>query len=173
MFLPLPVCVKSSGFFSEVFVLLILSCTINPESVPNLRTRKTDWVSRCLLHLCHVRLVMSVVLFSVRVVTSESSVVTTGIACSDSNMTFLLHVHIVSALYSTVFFQLHGLSLPVRTGNALQNELTNNGTPAVLSARAHLLDVMLFLEHFFLEADSLQTLPTHQNSTDIILGNTK
>ena len=67
MFLSLPVCVKSSG------VLVSLgSCTINPESVLNLRTRKTDWVSRCLLHLCHVRLVMSVVLFSVRVATPES-----------------------------------------------------------------------------------------------------
>ena len=58
MFLPLPVCVKSR----EVLV----SCTINTESVLNLRTTKTDWVSRCLLQLCHVRLVMSVVLFSVR-----------------------------------------------------------------------------------------------------------
>ena len=28
-------------------------------------TIKTDWASRCLLHMCHVRLVMSVVLFSV------------------------------------------------------------------------------------------------------------
>ena len=45
-------------------------------------------------------------------------------------------------LLCTVFFLLHGLSLPVRTGNALQNELTNNGTPVVLSARAHLLDVI-------------------------------
>ena len=50
---------------SEVLVSLV-SCTLNPESVLNLRTRKPDWVSRCLLHLCHVRLVMSVVLFSVR-----------------------------------------------------------------------------------------------------------
>ena len=46
--------------------------SIYPESVLNLRTRKTDWVSRCLLHLCHVRFVMSVVLFSVRVATPES-----------------------------------------------------------------------------------------------------
>ena len=65
--------------------------------------------------------------------------VTTGMACSDSNMTLLLwsmHVHIVSALYSTVFFLLHGLSLPVRTGNTVVTERINNGTPAVLSARA-------------------------------------
>ena len=41
MFLSLPVCVKSS----EVLVSLV-SCTINPESVLNLRTRKT--VSRFL-----------------------------------------------------------------------------------------------------------------------------
>ena len=66
MFLPLPVCVKSS----EVLVSLV-SCTINTESVLNLRTPKIDRVSRCLLHLCHVRLVMSVVVFSVRVATSK------------------------------------------------------------------------------------------------------
>ena len=63
MFLPLSVCVKSS----EVLVSLV-SCTINTESVLNLRKTKTDRVSRCLSHLCHVRLVMSVVLFSVRTV---------------------------------------------------------------------------------------------------------
>ena len=67
VFLPLSVCVKSS----EVLVSLV-SCTINTESVLNLRTRKTDRVRRCLLHLCHVRLVMSVVLFSVRIATSKS-----------------------------------------------------------------------------------------------------
>ena len=39
----------------------------------------------------------------------------------------------------------YGLSLLVRTRNALQNELTINGTRAVLSARALLLDV-IFLE---------------------------
>ena len=61
VFLSLSVCVKSS----EVLVSLV-SCTINTESVlTNLRTTKTDRVSRCLLHLCHVRLVTSVVLFSV------------------------------------------------------------------------------------------------------------
>ena len=67
MFLPLSVCVKSS----EVLVSLV-SCTINTESVLNLRRTKTDRVSRCLSHLCHVRLVMSVVLFSVRIATSKS-----------------------------------------------------------------------------------------------------
>ena len=41
--------------------------------------------------------------------------------------------------YGLIFY---GLSLLVRTRNALQNELTINGTRAVLSARAHLLDVM-------------------------------
>ena len=40
MFLPLPVCVKSS----EVLVSLV-SCTINTESILNLRTTKTDRVS--------------------------------------------------------------------------------------------------------------------------------
>ena len=63
----LSVCVKSS----EVLVSLV-SCTINTESVLNLRTTKTDRVRRCLLHLCHVRLVTSVVLFSVRIATSKS-----------------------------------------------------------------------------------------------------
>ena len=68
VFLPLSVCAKSS----EVLVSLV-SCTINTESVlTNLRTTKTDRVSRCLLHLCHVHLVMSVVLFSVRIATSKS-----------------------------------------------------------------------------------------------------
>ena len=43
-------CVKSS----EVLVSLV-SCTINTESVLNLRTTKTDRVSRYLLYLCHVR----------------------------------------------------------------------------------------------------------------------
>ena len=56
---------------SEVLVSLV-SCAINTESVLNLRTTKTDRVSRCLLHLCHVRLVISVVLFSVRIATSKS-----------------------------------------------------------------------------------------------------
>ena len=58
-----------------------------------------------------------------------------------------VHVHIVPALYriltgSFTRLILYGLSLLVRTRNALQNELTINGTPAVLSARAHLLDVI-------------------------------
>ena len=33
---------------------------------------RSDRVRRCLLHMCHVRLVMSVVLFSVRIATSKS-----------------------------------------------------------------------------------------------------
>ena len=58
-----------------------------------------------------------------------------------------VHVHMVPALYriltgSFTRLILYGLSLLVRTRNALQNELTINGTPAVLSARAHLLDVI-------------------------------
>ena len=94
MFLPLSVCVKSS----EELVSLV-SCTINTESVLNLHTTKTDRVSRCLLHLhmCHVRLVMSVVLFSVR---SPVRVVTTAIrlACQQ-RLLWSVHVHMVSALY--------------------------------------------------------------------------
>ena len=58
-----------------------------------------------------------------------------------------VHVHMVPALYRILtgsFTRLifYGLSLLVRTRNALQNELTINGTRAVLSARAHLLDVI-------------------------------
>ena len=126
VFLPLSVCVKSS----EVLVSLV-SCTINTESVlTNLRTTKTDRVSRCLLHLCHVpsdeRCSVQCTYCNVEVL----YVVTTAIrlACSVSNMTRLLwsvHVHMVSALYriltgSFCRLTLYGLCLPVRTRNALQ-----------------------------------------------------
>ena len=62
-----------------------------------------------------------------------------------------VHVHMVPALYRILtgsFIRLifYGLSLLVRTRNALQNELTINGTRAVLSARAHLLDVILEID---------------------------
>ena len=99
MFLPLSVCVKSS----EVLVSLV-SCTINTESVlTNLRTTKTDRVSRCLLHLCtpcNERCSVQCTYCNVEVL----YVVTTAIrlACSVSNITRLLgsvHVHMVSALY--------------------------------------------------------------------------
>ena len=40
---------------SPVRCWFLVSCTINTESVLNLRTTKTDRVRRCLLHLCHVR----------------------------------------------------------------------------------------------------------------------
>ena len=143
MFLALSVCVKSS----EVLVSLV-SCTINTESVLNLRTTKTDRVRRCLLHLCHVRLVMSVVLFSVRIATSKSC----SVRGDDWHSSGMLRQQydtsaVVPALYriltgSFTRLILYGLSLLVRTRNALQNELTINGTPAVLSARAHLLDVI-------------------------------
>ena len=123
-----------------------MSCTINTESVLNLRTTKTDRVSRCLLHLCHVRLVMSVVVFSVQVL----HVVTTPVrlACSVSNRTRLpwsVHVHIVSTLYriltsSFCRLTLYGLSLLGRT--KCLTERIDNGTPAVLSARSHLIDVI-------------------------------
>ena len=99
------------------------------------------------------------------------------LACSVSNMTRLLwsvHVHTVSALYriltgSFCRLALYGLSLPVRTRNALQN----NGTLAVLSARAHLLDVIFgdYCDKQLLQADSLQTLPTHQNGQSLVKPN--
>ena len=71
------------------------------------------------------------------------------LACSVSNMTRLLHVHMVPALYriltgSFTRLILYGLSLLVRTRNALQNELTINGT---LQCRVHVhICLMLFLE---------------------------
>ena len=64
MFLSLPVCVKSS----ELGDGLLVSCTINTDFILNLLTTKTD---SCPLHLCHARLVMSVVLSTV-VATSKS-----------------------------------------------------------------------------------------------------
>ena len=76
-------------------------------------------------------------------------VVTTGILRQqyDASAVVSVHVHMVPALYRILtgsFTRLifYGLSLLVRTRNALQNELTINGTRAVLSARAHLLDVI-------------------------------
>ena len=62
-----------------------------------------------------------------------------------------VHVHMVPALYRILkgsFTRLifYGLSLLVRTRTALQNELTINGTRAVLSARAHWLDVILEID---------------------------
>ena len=127
VFLPLSVCVKSS----EVLVSLV-SCTINTESVlTNLRTTKTDRMSRCLLHLCYVRLVMTVVC-SVYVLQRRSPV--RGDDCHSSGM--LRQQYDTSAGVSA---RAHGFcSVPysygqvdalrtvstVRTRNALQNELT-------------------------------------------------
>ena len=68
--------------------------------------------------------------------------VTTGMACSDSNMTLLLwsmHVHIVSALYRILSAS---WAVSTRQNRECLTERINNGTPAVLSARAHLLDVI-------------------------------
>ena len=75
--------------------------------------------------------------------------VTTDIhlACSVSNMTRLLwsvHVHMVSALYSYGFFlQVDALrTVSTRQNKECLAERIDNGTPAVLSARAYLLDVI-------------------------------
>ena len=70
--------------------------------------------------------------------------VTTGMACSDSNtsMTLLLlamHVHIVSALYRILSAS---RTVSTRQNRECLTERINNGTPAVFSARAHLLDVI-------------------------------
>ena len=123
MFLSLPVCVKSS----EVLFSLV-SCTINLESVLNLRSRKTDWLSRCLLHLCHLSRVMSVVLFNVLQRRSPARGddwpgILRQQYCTSSAVNARAH-SFCSVPYSCEFFQLHGLSLRVRTGNTLQNELS-------------------------------------------------
>ena len=115
-----------------------MSCTINTESVLNLRTTKTDRVSRSLLHLCHVRTTCDE---RCSVQCTCCTWVTTAIrlACSVSNTTRLLwseHVNMVSALYHTLTSSFcrvtfYGLSLSTRQN---KNELT------MLSARAHLLN---------------------------------
>ena len=119
-------CVK----FSEV--LVSLAFTINTESVLNLRVIEP----LCIAPVPCTPCVMSVVLFSVRVATSKSCMcmVTTAIhlACSVSSRHVCYGQCTCSALYriltsSFCRLTLYGLSLPVRTRNALQN----NGTPAV------------------------------------------
>ena len=70
------------------------------------------------------------------------------LACSVSNLTRLLwsvHVHMVSALYSNYgfFLQVDALrTVSTRQNKECLTERIDNGTPAVLSARAHLLDVI-------------------------------
>ena len=158
----LPVCVKSS----EVLVSLVRCSFFSVlHDKPRVRSKSTYEEDEPLSTACTPCDECTCCNVGVQYVE------TTGMACSDSNMTLLLwsmHVHIVSALY-----RIFSASWTVSTcqNRECLTERINNGTPAVLSARAHLLDVIF--EHFFLEADSLQTLPTHQNSTDIILGNTK
>ena len=136
-------------------------------------------VSRCLLHLCHVpcdeRCSVQCTYCNVEVLYVVTTVI--RLACSVSNMTRLLwsvHVHMVSALYriltgSFCRLTLYGLCLPVRISN--KECLTDNGNPAVLSARAHLLDVIFgdyWDRQFFLLADSLQTLLPSIGNTWII-----
>ena len=50
--------------------------------------------------------------------------VTTGMACDTSSVVSARAHSFCSVPYSCEFFLLHRLSLPVTTGNALQNELT-------------------------------------------------
>ena len=86
-----------------------------------------------------------------------------------------VHVHMVSALYSYGFFlQVDAL----RTVSTRQNkeclitERIDNGTPAVLSARAYLLDVIFgdytVAGNSLLQTDSLQTLLPSIGNTWII-----
>ena len=128
------ICVNVLGCV-EVLVSLV-SFTINTESVLNLRVIEP----LCIAPVPCTPCVMSVVLFSVRVATSKSCMcmVTTAIhlACSVSSrhVCYGQCTCTVSALYrilTSSFCRLtfYGLSLPVRTRNALQN----NGTPAVLT----------------------------------------
>ena len=90
---------------------------------------------------------------------------------SCGNMTRLLwsvHVHMVSTQYriltsSFCRLTLYGLSLLVRTRNALQNELTT----APLQCYCYFLETTHCDKQFFLQTDSLQTLPTHQNGQSL------
>ena len=84
-----------------------------------------------------------------------------------------VHVPMVSALYSYGFFlQVDALrTVSTRQNKECLTERIDNGTPAVLSARAYLL--VLFLEtirdrQFFLQTDSLQTLLPSIGNTWII-----
>ena len=79
-----------------------------------------------------------------------------------------------SVPYSYVFFlQVDALrtTMSTRQNKECLTERIDNGTPAVLSARAHLLDV-IFGDYcdrqFFLQADSLQTLLPSIGNTWII-----
>ena len=86
-----------------------------------------------------------------------------------------VRVHMVSALYriltgSFCRLTLYGLSLPVGTRNALQNELTMPWHPCSVECTCTciLLDVIFgdyCDKQFFLQADSLQTLlPSVENT---------
>ena len=101
-------------------------------------------------------------------------VVTTGMLCQqyDTSAVVSARAHGLLCILTGSFcrLMLYGLSLPVRTRNALQNEF-DNGTPAVLSARAHLLDVIFgdyCDKQFFLQADGWQTLLPSIGNTWII-----
>ena len=84
-----------------------------------------------------------------------------------------VHVHMVSALYSYGFFlQVDALRIvSTRQNKECLTERIDNGTPAVLSARAYLLDV-IFGDYcdrqFFLQTDSLQSLLPSIGNTWII-----
>ena len=87
----------------------------------------------------YVRLVMSVVLFSVRVALGDDchssgmlrqQYDTSAVVSARAHGFYSALYHILTSSFRRVTF--YGLSLLVRTRNALQNELT------MLSARAHL-----------------------------------
>ena len=162
-------------------VMSLVSFTINTESVLNLRTgdRVVVYCTRAMYALCIAPVpctpcVMSVVLFSVRVATSKSCMcmVTTAIhlACSVSSR----HVccgqcTCTWCLLCTVFLKV--LSASLRTVSTRQNKecLTEQWHPCSVN---NWVDVHLYLMLFFgdycakqcfLQTNSLQTLPTHQN----------
>ena len=85
-----------------------------------------------------------------------------------------VHVHMVSALYSYGFFlQVDALrTVSTRQNKESLTERIDNGTPAVLSARAYLLDVIFgdytVTGNSLLQTDSLQTLLPSIGNTWII-----
>ena len=85
-----------------------------------------------------------------------------------------VHVHMVSALYSYGFFlQVDALrTVSTRQNKECLTERIDSGTPAVLSARAYLLDVIFgdytVTGNSLLQTDSLQTLLPSIGNTWII-----
>ena len=168
----------------------LVSFTINTESVLNLRTTKTDMVIEplCIAPVpftpCDERCSVQCTWCNGEVLYVHSD------DCHSSGMfrqqydtsaVVSARAHGVCAVpYSYKFFlQVDalrtGLSLPVKTRNALQNKecLTEQRHPCSVNNWVHVhLYLMLFFggycaKQFFLQTDSLQTHPKHQNGQSL------